>query len=162
MNEQLFVVPYDYPNFGRTVESPELDPSEFPDEFPDAVQETDTPRIWGVRDGNRNESYYEKMEPGDGLLFYNSGTYRFAGRVEEKFESSWISRRYWGHAPSTMLYTVTDFLAIRLPRHQLNNLVGYTDDWYPQGLQRISDAKMSNLSSHYGSLEPFFDDFATE
>ena len=163
MAENLFLVPYDYPNFRRTVvDGIEVDESDYPDGFPTPTTEADVLRVWGVRDGERNRTYFDQMNPGDGLLFYNQGAYRFAGSVGETFEHSWVANRFWGGAPSEMLYTVENFTRIQLPRGRLNDLLGYKKSSYPQGLQRVSDKKMNNLGQHYGSFGALFEKFTSK
>ena len=162
MSRDVFLVPFDYPNFRRTVHYPEFTGADLPEDFPEALRTQELVRIWGVRDGSRNRNQFERMDKRDGLLFYNNGQYRFAGRVGEVFEHDWIANTFWGHAPSRMLYSVDDFDQIRLPRSTLNDLLEYSADWYPQGFQRVADDRRQHLINRYGTFSEFVEDFQVD
>ena len=140
----VFLVPCDPGNYDRTVGS-SVDLSEYP-ERPDPLQNMTEARFWGARDGDGNQSYLEKMEPGDLVLFYQDAQYIGAGFIGTTFEdeAGWIRTTFWKNAPSTLIYTINDFKLISVPRSKVNRIFDYTTDYYPQGLTRVADNRVSN------------------
>ena len=51
--------------------------------------------VWGSVPGTMNEPRWEKMDPGDVVLIYNSGRIRFAGEVAAKVRSKELARYFW-------------------------------------------------------------------
>lgn len=139
----VFLAPCDPGNFDRTVRST-VDPDEYPD-HPGALDDLDDVRFWGVREGSRNETHFEKMNSGDLVLFYQDGTYVGSGRVGTTVEDSdgWASETFWDDAPSYLLYTVEDFAEITVPRTALNRIFDYDGSYTPQGLMRVADGRVT-------------------
>lgn len=141
--ENVFLVPFDLGNYERTLEST-IDLDEYPDR-PEQLQDEQTVRFWGVREGTRNLQVFERMSPGDLLLFYRDGQYVAMGRVGRTFEddAGWARKTFWEGAPATHLYTVTNFVSIDVDRGVINDIFGYKSEYYPQGLMRVADTRMN-------------------
>jgi len=121
MNSNIFLAPCDSENFDRTVLS-EVDLNEYPD-HPDALSAWDSVRFWGVRDGETNRNYFEKMASGDLVLFYQDGEYIGTGRIKTTFEDEemWASKTFWKNAPSNLIYTLDDFTRISVPKKNVRS-----------------------------------------
>lgn len=138
----VFLAPCDPPNFDRTVRSA-VDPSEYPDR-PGALNGEDEVRFWGVREGSQNRTYFEKMNSGDLVLFYQDGTYVGAGLIGTTFEDDgWASTTFWEDAPAQCVYTVEDFAEIAVPRTALNRIFDYDGSYTPNGLTRVADGRVT-------------------
>lgn len=138
----VFLAPCDSPDFDRTVRSA-VDPGEHPDR-PGALEGADEVRFWGVREGSQNRSYFEKMEPGDLVLFYQDGTYVGVGFVGTTVEDDgWASETFWDDAPSEWLYTIEDFSEITVPRTAMNRIFDYDGSYTPNGLTRVADGRVT-------------------
>lgn len=160
MDQQLFLVTYDQPNFQYTVLTPEWEEEELLNEIPELDSITNNTRIWGVREGPGNSDTYENMEPGDWLLFYNRGEYKHAGKVGEKFRNEILFQEYWIEGTTaSMLYTVEEFSDIELSRRKLNNILGYKKrgktEWHPQGVHQVEEKKQKKIIDEYDSMENF-------
>ena len=85
------------------------------------------------------------MEPDDQVLFYQDGQYVGVGFVGLKFEYSpdWASTTFWRNAPSNLIYTITEFDEVAVPRAAVNRIFGYDDEYYPQGLMRVASGRVS-------------------
>ncbi len=144
MSSNVFLVPYDSDGFERTVLS-EVDLSEFPD-HPEAFSESEQVRFWGAREGSNNETYFEKMDEGDLLLFYHEGEYIGTGRIGTTFTDSdeWASTTFWNGDTATLIYTVEDFTSVSVSKAALNNIFDYSDGYNPQGLIRVADNRVDN------------------
>lgn len=140
--EQVFLVPIETANFERTVSSP-VDLGEHQDR-PDPLPETGEVRIWGAEGGTRSVETFERMLPGDLLLFYHDATYVGVGRVGRTFEdeAGWASETFWEDAPSHHVYTVTDFALIEVPRAAVNRLFDYGPDYSP-GFTRVAPDRVT-------------------
>lgn len=144
MTTNVFLVPCDPGNFDRTVLSP-VNMTEISSP-PDPLADLTSVRFWGARDGERNKSYFEKMNRGDLVLFYQDGAYVGLGNVGRTFEDEekWASTTFWQNAPSKLIYTIEEFTELSIPRGAVNRLFDYGPDYYPQGLTRVADNRVSN------------------
>ncbi|WP_132060272.1 hypothetical protein [Halorussus amylolyticus] len=144
--------------FDRTVDSPHDLSGDHPI---DELSNLDEARIWGTTSGERKRTFFEGMETGDPLLFYNQGEFFATGRVGHSFESPEAGKWLWNNSDSRFIYTVEDFHRISIPRIELNMILGYSEDYSPQGFQQISEKAMSRLLQQYTSIEDAFQDFRT-
>lgn len=144
MASNVFLAPCDPGNYQRTVVNP-IDPSQYSG-APDLIADRSNVRCWGVRDGDQNRTYFEKMETGDTVLFYQDGAYIGIASIRVTFEDTegWIRTNFWQGAPSTLIYTLTDFNEIEVPRAAVNRLFDYNEETYPQGLMRVSETRIDN------------------
>lgn len=142
MTSNVFLAPCDPGNFDRTVLTG-VDLSEYPD-HPDALAGLDRVQFWGVRDGESNRSYFEKMAPGDLVLFYQDGVYIGTGWIKSTFEDErmWASKTFWKNAPSNLIYTLDDFTRISVPKENVNQIFNYAEDYHPQGLSRVTENRI--------------------
>ena len=140
----VFLAPCDPENFERTVGS-KVDLSEFPDR-PDALSGTDDVRFWGARVGSGNRTYFEKMEPGDLVLFYHDQDYVGTGWVGTTFEdeAGWASATFWQDAPSELVYTIEEFSGVSVPKSAVHRIFDYKEGYHPQGLSRVADGRVTN------------------
>lgn len=141
--EQVFLVSIDPANFERTVSSP-VELAEHPDR-PGDLPEDGQVRIWGAEDGSRSVETFERMTPGDLVLFYDDGTYVGLGRVGLTLEdeSEWASETFWDDAGRAHLFTVTDFTPIRISRAAVNSLFDYGPNYSPGGLMRVAPDRVT-------------------
>jgi hypothetical protein len=105
----------------------------------------ETARFWGARDGEGNRSYFEKMEEGDLVLFYQEKQYIGVGYVGTTFEdeSGWVRTTFWRNAPSRLIYTIEEFSSVAVPRRKINAIFDYSEGYYPQGLTRVADHRVT-------------------
>lgn len=163
MSGRLFRVPVAYPNFARTVVE-SIEPSEFspPPDLPRDIAEAGGVRIWGTRKGGGNREQYEVMASGDGLLFYDDGTCRYAGQVGEKFQTPWVSRTFWGYAPAELLYTVEGFVEVQGGDERLASELGGAAHGDPEGIDPVPDDAVERIQGRYGSVSAFVEALGRE
>lgn len=142
MSSNVFLAPCDPANFDLTVR--ETVDATLHDDAPPEVADEESLRFWGVRDGAGNERFFEKMEPGDLVLFYHDGTYVGTAWIDETFEDEdrWASSTFWDDAPAARIYTLTEFSPVSVPRAAVNAIFDYGADYYPQGLMRVADSRV--------------------
>lgn len=146
---QLWLVPVDEYSFRQTLVEP-IDLSnrdDKPDSFPERT------RVWGVRtdpeqgDWERNQRNLEQMETGDPLLIYRNSTSRYhaKGRVGEFwYETTYIRDEYWDGGPAINVFSVEDYEEIDVERETVNDVLGYKEQFWPQGLLRVADDRPTN------------------
>jgi len=155
MSANVFLVPIDPENFGRTVRST-VDLTDYPDR-PDPLADVDEARLWAVDDDSGNGSTFDRMESGDLLLFYHDGEYVATGRVGTTFEDDdrWVSGTFWTAFPTTRVYTVTDFTAVSAPKRAVNALFDYSKSYTP-GFMRVADSRVTaDLSSIESAIDHY-------
>lgn len=141
MSASVFLAPCDPGNFHQTVLST-INLIEFPNR-PEELLEVETARFWGVRKGSRNEEFFERMDSGDLILFYQDGNYVGTGWAGMTFEDDeqWASTTFWNNAPSELIYTIEGFTPVSVPRTAVNRIFDYAEGYYPQGLTRVAEKR---------------------
>lgn len=145
---QVFLVPIDPAAFERTMADP-VDVDSLPDR-PAALDGIETARLWGFADGARTVETFERLAPGDLVLFYDDGTFVGVGRVGRTFEDAdgWLSETLWDGEEASYVLTVTDFEAVSIPRAAVNALFDYGPTYAPGGLMRVApDRVTANLTA---------------
>lgn len=139
----LWLVPVDEESFQRTLAEP-VDLSEWedrPEQFPVRA------RVWGVRTDSeqgsweRNRRNLDKMESGDSLLIYRNSEsqYTATGRVGPMAHTQYVRDEFWGGGPALDVFAVHEYEPVEIERKVVNNLLGYEESFWPQGLWRVSD-----------------------
>lgn len=140
----VFLARCDPGDFERTVASP-VAVSEFSDR-PEELEDADDVRLWGAEAGSRAETYFEKMEPGDLVLFHGDGEYVGAGRIGTTFadEEGWASEVLWDGTTSTLLFTVESFTSVSVPADAVHGIFDYSEGYTPDSLSRVADGRLDN------------------
>lgn len=144
----IFLLPVNMEMFSKTVSEPvewEVGSSD----------DTAEVRVWGVKDSRLNETFYEKMNSGDLVLFYNRGEYIGCGRVGKKFRSQQFSNTYWDGISAENLFTIVSYQAVDLDKETVNNIFGYKPNHQPQSILRVSSKAKWNMRTKYSSVNEF-------
>lgn len=139
----LWLVPVDEQSFQRTLAQP-VDLSDWherPDAFPEPA------RLWGVRTDpeqgawERNRRNRDLMDRGDPLLLYRNAESRYTavGRVGPLIHTEYVRDEYWGGGPALDVFVVENYDSVDLAPETINDVLGYEESFYPQGLWRVSD-----------------------
>ena len=146
--------------FDQTVGSP-LDLSANP---PDELEEFSQLRVWGTTEGEgeQKRTTFEAMNPGDAVLFLHDSEFIASGRVGETFENPELGEWIWGTSESRFVYTVTDYQTMSVPRHEVWDLLGYSENYPLYGFSKASDDAISSLLQTYNSVEEAFQALRSE
>lgn len=158
---RLYIVPVGenwIDHFEQTVSSP----VSVPERVPEDLQRETEARIWGTTEGRQKRTFFEEMEPGDPLLFYNDGEFFAAGRVGTAFENPSVGETLWENKESRFIYTVEDYQEISVSRERVATLLGYEEGWAPYRFLRVSQDAVNSLLQQYNSIEEAFQDFQTK
>jgi len=142
--KNVFLAPCDSPNFDDTVRNAvDLTHSSA---HPASLNDTDEVRFWGARVGSQNENYFEKMQNGDLILFYQNGEYVGTAWVDFKFrdDEGWASSNFWRGGSSRLIYTLIDFTEVSIPKEKVNTIFGYSAEYNPRGLIRVNPDNVNN------------------
>lgn len=142
MSASVVLAAVDREQFDRSVASP-VDLTEDAD-APEALADRDEARLWGVGEGSNAEQVYERMGPGDLVLFRDGDEYAGVGTVGEPFEdeSGWVADAVPDGAPSRLLYTVEEFATIAVPSRAINRIFGYSPGYSPPDVMRVADDRV--------------------
>jgi hypothetical protein len=141
---RVFLAPVDDESYRATLES-EIDLRDWtnrPSDFPKQA------RVWGVRtdpdmgDWKRNRSSLDKMSKDDPILFYSKGEFFARGRVGVLCETEYIREHYWDGGPAINVFSVDEYDEdLKLKRTELNDILGYSEHFHPQGLWLINQER---------------------
>lgn len=148
--------------FRRTVENGlDIDES-----APSELQDYERVRIWGTVSsqptqggGGIKRTAFRNMESDDILLFYSEGEFFATARVEQKFENPDIGEWAWNSPKSDWTYSLQDFDSVSISKEEVWDLLGYDENFHPQGYSRVSDEAIDNLLQQYNSVEEAYQDF---
>lgn len=149
---QLWLVPVDERSFQQTLAEP-IDLSD-QEQKPDAF--SDQARVWGVRTDpeqgswERNRRNLDRMETGDPLLIYRNSTsqYHAKGRVGPFWHTAYIRDEFWEGGPAIDVFAVEEYEKINVEPEDINNILGYEEHFWPQGLWRVSDNRPTDRVVH--------------
>ena len=112
--------------------------------------------FWGVTPGTKlaNSKKWSRMGAGDIVLFAKSGSYFSRAVVAYTFQSAELARSLWGVDAKgktwEYMYAVDEVIEIDVPYKELNPVLGYKDDYVPQGFNVLGDAKSEVAIDYLG------------
>lgn len=154
----VFLAPYGndaaQQNFERTVRTgfDSTDLTELPADAPESSDGRF--RMWGTKE--TVEGTWRKIEPGDFLFFYRSGSYEYATKVLATEKDEALGRELWpnheeGQPWSCVIY-VDEPVELNLSSAELHEYAGH-DITYTMGFSTLNDLGLGGLRGRYGSIE---------
>lgn len=142
--ENVFLVAADGPVYDTTVDTA-VSFDEYPTR-PAPLEELDDARLHGVPATDANRTYFERTAPGDLILFHRDERYVGVGYVGTAFEDEdgWVAETYWDDTDATLVFTVTAFTPISVPRAKVHRLFGYSGSYTPGGFARVAESRVTN------------------
>ncbi|MFA6427398.1 MAG: HNH endonuclease [Candidatus Magasanikbacteria bacterium] len=119
--------------------------------------------------GNREvlKSRWDRMQPGDVVLFYSKGNFVMAGNLLYKQFSPEISDALWprlekyGNQPWSCLFFVHNLRPVLIPLSDINRLANYKENNILQGFQPLNEEGLMNVLEKYGSVDNFVNLYIT-
>lgn len=112
--------------------------------------------VWGAIPGPQNERTWDNMKPGDLLLITNRGRVRYIGEVGAKVRSKELAKYFWRENPQgdtwELIYFIVNDQAVNVAISKLNLLLGYKENFTPQGFLKILPEKVETFYKYYGDL----------
>lgn len=123
-----------------------------------ALSKYPTISVWGNKESLK--SRWDKMQPGDFILFYARGIFYYSARVVLTKHSVELGTKLWpldeNGEPWTCLFFVEDLKEINIPIKMVQELTEYEPTWdRVQGFMRLRDAGLQAISDKFGSIENF-------
>lgn len=112
--------------------------------------------FWGVTPGTKlaNSKKWSRMDAGDIVLFAKNGSYFSRAVVAYTFQSTELARSLWGVDAKgktwEFMYAVDEVIDIDVPYKELNPVLGYKDDYVPQGFNVLGDGKSEVAIDYLG------------
>lgn len=144
MSSNVFLIPCDSSDCERTVLSA-IDLTEYPD-HPVALADMESVRLWGAGDESDEQTYFEKMESGDLVLFYQDDEYVGTGWIGTTFEDeeNWARTTVWDETSFHSLYTIDEFTPVSVSMSAVNTIFDYAENYTPSGLMRVASDRVTN------------------
>ena len=112
--------------------------------------------VWGAVPGPANVRNWERMDPGDLVLIYNKGAIRFVGEISAKVRNRDLSKHFWRETPGgetwELIYFITNEQRVNVPVGKLNLVLGYQENFRPQGFLMVQQEKADEFARHFGDL----------
>jgi len=119
---------------------------------------------WGNREGTSR--YWERMVPGDTVIFYAKGRLVMAGEVYYKQHSPQLALAMWPPDEHGNPWEYTFFLKnlrpVSIPMRVINRLANFEPNYIIQGFRDISGDRLDGILDQYGSFENLLADFTDE
>lgn len=117
-----------------------------------------TVSIWGNLESLR--SRWERMEPGDYILFYEKGRFYFSARVVMRKFSEELALKLWPPAktgkPWSCLFFVDNIKDIDVPISAIREFADYDEGWdRVQGFMPLRESGVQAIIDKFGDIETF-------
>lgn len=93
--------------------------------------------VWGSKNTDQYRRYWDNIEPGDLVLFYQNG-YKYCGVFAGKERNKQLAESLWGIDKDgktwelIMYFDPNQIKSVDVPKEKLNLLLGYTEEAYPR------------------------------
>lgn len=93
--------------------------------------------VWGSKNTNQYKRYWDYIEPGDLILFYQDG-YKYCGVFAGTERNKQLAESLWGTDKDgktwelIMYFDPKQIKSANVPKEKLNLLLGYTEEAYPR------------------------------
>lgn len=129
----------------------------------DVLRRQEVIYAWANRAGKKAE--WERMQPGDTVIFYSKGAFVMAGDVIYKQHSDQLALAMWpadeNGQPWSYTYFLTNLRYFKIPLSVFNALSGYKLVAL-MGFLEINSERLIQLLTHYKSIEDLFVAFSDE
>ncbi len=126
---------------------------------------------WGTKDSKK--SSWEKLEPGDLVLFYKGregkereGKLVYAGKLLFKQHSADLGVSLWppkkGEEPWTCIFFLNDLKPVYIPITDIADFAGYSRNMIVQGFMPINEQGLAAILSKFGDLDSFAHHYSSD
>lgn len=101
--------------------------------------------LWGTRPGLKN--VWDGLKERDVVIFYNNNRYICAAEVVFKTANKRLAEKVWGRYKTGETWEYVFFIKnvrkLGIDRKEFNRMVGYNENFVPQGFMRVSDPEVN-------------------
>lgn len=116
-------------------------------------------RAWGATPGSGNRRTWNNLDVGDRILIYRKGNYEYVAIIVYKFHNKELAENLWGTDSKEQtwefMYLLDNLTELSIPYSELNKVLGYADNYFPQGFAQIKDERLQPVVSKFGSVDEF-------
>jgi MoxR-like ATPase len=114
---------------------------------------------WGARPGAAAEAKWERLRAGDIALVYANGRFPLWGKVIAKARDRQVAWEIWGEDSVGQTWDCMFFLdpvhPLDLSREDFVAVLGYSENYFPQGFEIPGRDAQERVREGYGSAEAF-------
>jgi rubredoxin len=124
------------------------------------LSQFDTVSVWGNKESLK--ARWDKMNPGDYVLFYAKGTFYYSAQVVLTTLNHDLGRALWPNDedgnPWPCLFFVTNIKEVNIPIKVVQELAGYEPTWdRVQGFMPMRESGIKAIADKFGSIEAFLE-----
>jgi hypothetical protein len=115
---------------------------------------------WAFRRGPRVSSLYRMMEPGDVVLFRETGSplLEYMGEVAFKVKSESLGNAIWPlqvSEPWENIYLLKNLVKVDIGFDKFKHVLGYDKDYIPEGAITVTPERYKRILKEYGTFAEF-------
>ncbi len=108
-------------------------------------------RAWGATPGSGNKRTWNNLQTGDKILIYRNKHFDYAAEVVFKFHNKDLAEHLWktnsmGQTWEYM-YLLDNLTELSVPINEFNKVLGFSDNYVPQGFAQIKEERLQSFSS---------------
>lgn len=112
--------------------------------------------VWGATSGSGNINTWNKMHPGDYVIFYQQGKFILMGEVAYKLRNRKLANFFWGTNRQgdtwEYIYFIINEKEINVPLSKFNQYLGYKENFTPQGFGAIESERQRDFEKRYSDF----------
>ncbi|MDB5266179.1 MAG: hypothetical protein JWM39_892 [Parcubacteria group bacterium] len=116
-------------------------------------------RAWGATPGDGNIRTWEQMELRDPILIYRKGNFEYFAAVTFKIHNPELAKHLWKTNSEgetwEYIYFLDNLTEISVPVKIFNQLLGYSENFFPYGFAATHEDKIKYLEDQYTSINAF-------
>jgi hypothetical protein len=111
--------------------------------------------VWGSMDGSNNRGFFNKMKPGDYILFAVNREVKLVGQIALKTISPELSKILWpdGQRVFSLIYFIDRIVQVNTSLSKVLAAFGYSEAYLIRGLTAVSEERLKGFyASHLDIL----------
>lgn len=119
-------------------------------------------KAWGAVPGPQNIRNWDNMHIGDKILIYRNKNYEYYATISFKLHNKELAKHLWKtniyveHEETwEYVYFLKDLTEISVPIKEFNELIGYAENYTPQGFTSISQERIDYIMDKFLSIDGF-------
>ena len=111
--------------------------------------------VWGSVGGPNNCRFFEKMQPGDDILFTVGQQVKVVGKIALKTISPELSEVLWPSAEGrvfSLIYFIAEVIKVNTPLSKVFTALGYNPNYTMQGLTSVSGERLKAFYANHKDI----------
>ncbi len=117
-------------------------------------------RIWGVEPSEKNLGRWNRLQPGDTVIFYDGKSFVSIAKVSRKTRNPALAKSLWGEIGKEgktweLICYLADLKGIQLSRSEFDGAIGYKQDFEPLGFMIVDENRVQVLLAESKETDPW-------